>query len=170
MHNGNILLSGSSLDISDIGEQPTKRSEEGSTLVCVTSNVNDQCCRTDDGGNVGEWWNPNGALVIRDNQDLSNSVFTRVGYQEQVRLSRRFDTTAPVGRYSCAVPDSSEVNMTASIIITGETRITSIMAIYLPICERIWETDRIVRKSIITYVRKSLLDHEDTNETKVCLI
>ena len=169
MHNGNILLSGSSLDISDIGVQPNERSEVESTLICVTSNVNNQCCRSSDGGNVGEWWNPNGALVIRDNLDTSNSIFTRVGYQEQVQLSRRSDATGPVGRYTCAVPSSRGDTMTAYIIITGETRITSITATYLPICDSIWETDRIVRKPIIAYVRKSSLDHEDTNETEMCL-
>ena len=135
MHNNIELRSGSSLVISVIGEQPTERSEEGSTLVCVTSIVNDQCCRTSDGANVGEWWNPNGALVIRDNLDTSNSIFTRVGYQEQVRLSRRSDATGPVGRYTCAVPDSRGANITAFIIITGETRISSITATYLPICD-----------------------------------
>ena len=149
MHKRNILLSGSSLVISDIGKQPKERSEVGSTLVCVTSNVNNNCCRTTDGGNVGEWWDPTGALVIHENQDISNSIFTRVGYHEQVRLSRRSDATGPVGRYTCAVPDSNGVNTTAYIIITGETRITSITASYLPICDRIWENDRIVRKSII---------------------
>ena len=169
MHNGSILLSGSSLDISDIGEQPDNRSFEGSTLVCVTSNINIQCCRTTDGGNVGEWRDPIGALVIRNNLDQSSSIFTRVGFTEQVRLSRRSDATGPVGRYTCAVPDSRGNNITAFIIITGETRITSIIATYLPMCDHIWETDRIVRKSIIAYVQKSSLDHEDTNETEVCL-
>ena len=169
MHNGDVLLNGNSLVISDIGVQPDeRRSEVGSTLVCVTSNVNDQCCRTSDGANVGEWWDPNGALVIRNNLDQSNSIFTRVRYHEQVRLSRRSDATGPVGRYTCAVPDSNGVNMTAFIIITGETRITSITATYLPIMWPYWETDRIARKSIITYTRKSSLDHEDTNEKEVC--
>ena len=169
MHDGNILLSGSSLYIFAIGEQspsPNERSVAGSTLVCVTSNVNEQCCRNSDGGNIGEWWDPTGTLVIRDNQHRSSSTFTRVGYQEQVRLSRRSDATGPVGRYTCAVPDSSGANITAFIIITGETRIT---ATYLPMCDRIWETDRKARKSVITYVRKSSLDHEDTNEKEVCL-
>ena len=160
MHNGNILLSGSSLVISDIGQQsPTERSEVGLTLVCVTSKVNKQCCRSSDGGNIGEWWDPTGALVIRDNLDQSNSIFTRVGFREQVRLSRRSGATGPVGRYTCAVPDSSEENITAFITITGETRITSITATYLPICDHNWETDWIVRKSIMTYTRKSSLDY-----------
>ena len=172
MHDGNILLSGSSLYIFAIGEQspsPNERSVAGSTLVCVTSNVNERCCRNGDGGNVGEWWNPTGTLVIRDNQDRSSSIFTRVGYHKQVRLSRRPDATGPVGRYTCVVPDSRGENMTAFIMITGETRITSITATYLPMCDHIWETDRKARKSVITYVRKSSLDHEDTNEKEVCL-
>ena len=133
MHNGKVLRSGSSLVISDIGEQPNERSEVGSTLVCVTSSINNNYCRIADRGNVGEWWNPNGALVIRDNQDMSNNIFTRVGFTEQVRLSRRSDATGPVGRYTCAVPDSSGEIITAFIIITGETRFTSITATYLPI-------------------------------------
>ena len=131
MHNGNVLLSGSSIIISAFGQQPDQRSEVGSTLACVTSNVNEQCCRTADGGNIGEWWDPTGALVIRDHLDQSDSIFTRIGFLEQIRLSRRSDATGPVGRYTCAVPDSRGANITAFIIITGETRIISITATYV---------------------------------------
>ena len=79
-----------------------------SSLVCVTSNVNTQCCRSRDGGNVGEWFFPNGTMVPR-NSGHGGSDFTRSGFTHQVRLNRRNgDALMPIGEYSCRVPDESD--------------------------------------------------------------
>ena len=53
--------------VSDIGIQPRDRTNPGSTIVCVTTNVNTACCRKNDNnaltncttGAVGEWYYPN---------------------------------------------------------------------------------------------------------------
>ena len=73
MLNGMIHSPGDSVHISDIGPHPADRSNPGSTLVCVTTNVNSACCRDRDNngvtsataGAVGEWYYPNGTLVPR---------------------------------------------------------------------------------------------------------
>ena len=112
MLNNTLYLSGDSVVISDIGPQPADRSNPGSTLVCVTNNVNTACCRAGDNngmtndtaGAVGEWYYPNGTLVRRENV----TDFRRVGYMHQVRLARVLSTsTPPLGQYICQVPDPS---------------------------------------------------------------
>ena len=50
----------------------------GSTLVCVTTNANTACCKSDDNnalnnataGAVGEWYYPNGSLVPCHRNDI----------------------------------------------------------------------------------------------------
>ena len=114
MLKGAILLPGDSVLISDIGSQPADRSNPGSTLVCVTTNVNTACCRNNDNngrtsataGSVGEWFYPNGTLVPRSNSYVNN--FARVGYSHQVRLARVvLRPTPPLGVYTCEVPEAS---------------------------------------------------------------
>ena len=98
----NIYLPGQTVNISDIGEQPNyyyDRSDPGSTLICVTTNINRACCRRSDGGNVGEWYYPNGTIVNRLRNSPTDS-FLRVGYAEQVRLLRKHDATRPLGVYT----------------------------------------------------------------------
>ena len=123
--NGIIYYDGHSVLISDIGPQPADRSDPGSTLVCVTTNVNTACCRRRDNsaqvntataGAVGEWHYPNGTLVPRPNNNPVD--FARVGFTHQVRLSREVSTSSPpLGVYTCEVPDPSGVTVTASITL-----------------------------------------------------
>ena len=85
--NGTVYLTGESVFITDIGAF-TGPTLEGaaSSLVCVTRNVNTQCCRNSDGERAGEWFYPNGTLV----PGLSgNSSFFRSGFTHQVRLNHR---------------------------------------------------------------------------------
>ena len=112
--NGTTYLPGDSVLISDIGSQPSDRSDPGSTLVCVTANVNTACCRSGDNnyitnataGAVGEWYNPDGTLVRRPSGNVSD--FARIGYTHQVRLERAVsDSTPPLGVYTCQVPEPS---------------------------------------------------------------
>ena len=82
MLNGVIRLPGDSVLISDIGSQPCHNSSNpGSKLVCVTTNANTACCRSDDhnalnnatAGAVGEWHYPNGSQV-RCNRNVMKMI------------------------------------------------------------------------------------------------
>ena len=93
--------------LEDIGTAPSSGdpARPGGALVCHTNNVNTQCCRTSDGGNVGEWFFPNGSMVPRNNNH-GGFVFTRSGSAQQVRLNQRFQSDLePVGEYECRVPN-----------------------------------------------------------------
>ena len=92
----------------------------GDSLVCVTTDVNTQCC-TDVGG-VGEWFLPNGNMVPRNIDDPNgNSQIIRTGRDNQVRLNFRTSQTSPTGEYTCVVPETGGVvNQTAGIrLVTG---------------------------------------------------
>ena len=111
-----MYLPGDTVLITDIGEFTDRTADgAGSSLVCVTSNVNTGCCRESDGGNVGEWYFPNGTIVPR-NSGASSADFTRSGFTRQVRLNRRNSATSPTGIYECRVPDG----------VTGELVIASV--------------------------------------------
>lgn len=97
----------------------------GSSLVCVTTNVNTACCRGSDnpeniinGGIMGEWLFPNRTMV--PHHDKSEENFTRSGYTEQVRLNRRNGTTSPIGFYVCEVPDITGTIHSVSIGLDGK--------------------------------------------------
>ena len=112
--NGAIHLPGESVLISHIGRQPADRSNPGSTLVCVTTNVNTACCRVSDNnaltnataGEVGEWHYPNDTVVPHHSNYVMD--FAKVGYTHQVRLERAvLGSTPPLGVYRCQVPEPS---------------------------------------------------------------
>ena len=119
-----MYYDGDTILISDIGHQPPDdRSDPGSTLVCVTTNVNTACCRKSDNnglnnataGAVGEWRYPNHTLVPRRS---GNVDFVRIAYSHHVRLAREVSTSIPpLGVYSCEVPDLSGVILTATITL-----------------------------------------------------
>jgi hypothetical protein len=79
---------------------------DGTSLVCRTENVNTQCCRRSDGGNVGEWFFPDGSIVPRYRGPNAN--FSRSGFTHQVRLNRRNNGITPTGSYECRVPDAND--------------------------------------------------------------
>ena len=92
----------------------------GDSLVCVTTDVNTQCC-TDVGG-VGEWFFPNGSMVIRNIDDPNfNTQILRTGRANQVRLNFRTRQTSPTGEYTCVVPeaDGSVIHVAGIILVTG---------------------------------------------------
>ena len=112
--NGITYQPGDSVLIPYIGPQPADRSDPGTTLVCVNTNVNTACCRSSDNngetnataGAVGEWYYPNGTLVPRPDGNVVD--FARISYTHQVRLGREVsDSTPPLGVYTCQVPDPS---------------------------------------------------------------
>ena len=107
--NGETYSSGSSILITEVGafNRETGYFNPDFSLVCVTSEVNSQCCRQRDGGNVGEWYLPDGSLVPRTRDDRDGD-FTRSGYTHQVRLNHRNGALSPAGVYTCAVPGEDE--------------------------------------------------------------
>ena len=119
--NGVVYLPGDTVLITNIGLSTLvdDTSDAGSSLVCITTNVNTNCCRGTDGGNVGEWYFPSGTIVPR-NRASPNGDFTRSGFTHQVRLNRR-NAMTPLGSYTCVVPDmNTAMNHTATITISGE--------------------------------------------------
>ena len=116
---GNRYEPGDSILISDVGLHHGDAGP-GDSLVCVTTDVNTQCC-TDLGG-VGEWFFPNGSMVLRNIDDPNrNSQIIRAGRTNQVRLLFRTHQTSPTGEYTCVVPETGGlVNQTAGIrLVTG---------------------------------------------------
>ncbi len=117
---GVIYNPGTSINITNIGEQPSDRSDAGSTFVCVTTNVNTQCCRGSDnpnGGGIGGWLDPNNTLIPAANAlGTATNVFYRVLFTEQVRLAIVGGTpSGPLGVYTCVVPDMNGVDVSATI-------------------------------------------------------
>ena len=115
--NGTVYQPENSILITDIGVFAFD--EPGMSLVCVTSNVNTECCRTSDGGNVGEWYFPNGTIVPRNSHAQRDDGFARSGFAHQVRLNRRNNATSPTGTYECRVPDGGTRKLVNASIILG---------------------------------------------------
>ena len=113
--NGTTYLSGTAIHITNIGLHSDN--DAGSSLVCVTSYVNTNCCRP---RNIGEWYFPNGTIVPRNIESL-NGDFTRSGFTHQVGLNRRNNALEPYGVYACVVPDENDgVNHNANITLSGK--------------------------------------------------
>ncbi len=78
--------------------------------MCVTSNVNTNCCRGADhpgSGPVGNWLYPNGTIVL-GNSANPNGSFTRSSHFQKIRLNRkRTDVMVQTGVYTCEVSDGS---------------------------------------------------------------
>ncbi len=128
--NGVIYNPGSSINITDIGEQPLDHSDAGSTLVCVTTNVNTQCCRGADnpnGGGIGGWLDPSNRQIPAPGAlGGATNVFAHYLHTEQVRLAIVGGTpSGPLGVYTCVVPDVNGLDMSATITITNRTGIVS---------------------------------------------
>ena len=116
-----VYQPGDTILITAVGNESSP-SDPGAALVCETSNVNTQCCRTSDGGNVGEWLFPNGSLVPGNfSVDEELADFTRTGFFQQVRLNRiNSNALMPSGAYECRVPsENGSVIHVASITLQG---------------------------------------------------
>ena len=135
--------------ITDIGEQLlVNRTVAGSTLICVTTNINTNCCRINDnptsnpyGGAVGDYYYPDNSIVIRGNTiGSATNTFSRYGYTQQVRLASVGNPLGPLGSYSCIVPDGlTGVNVFASINIYAGNSIMFFAFISVLCC---WFKDR----------------------------
>lgn len=107
MLRGRTYLNNTIVLITDIGE-------DDNALLCVTDKRD--CCRTEDGQLVGEFYTPdNNQVGVRSS---GNSFYRNRGLQI-VRLNRRDDALSPTGRYRCMVPDSSGRSQNLYINIVG---------------------------------------------------
>ena len=114
--NGTVYLPGDTILITDIGSENTNdRSDPGSSLVCVTTIVNTQCCRHADGGGEGDWLDPDGTMILNNTTDN----FYTTHYTHQIRLNRRNDAMSPTGVFTCVIPNDEDnpTNHTATITI-----------------------------------------------------
>ena len=112
-----MYLPGDTVLITDIGDfaSMVDITDPDRSLVCVTSNVNTECCRGSDGGRAGEWYFPDGNQVPRN---AESDDFSRSGFTHQVRLNRRNNAMGPTGVYECRVPSLGGATLvTASITI-----------------------------------------------------
>ena len=114
---GTLYLPGDTLQITDIGSNNyhsyLHRSEVGSSLVCITTNVNNICCDGGIGITAG-WFNPDGSRDYR-------SHFWQSVYVEQVRLNGRtgdFYSIPTPGVYTCRIPDGRNNTIIHSANIT----------------------------------------------------
>ena len=113
-----MYLPGDIIFITDIGSENTNdKSDPGSSLVCVTTNVNTHCCRSIDGGSRGEWYLPDGTRLL--NTPNTNN-FYRTRYNQTVRLNRKNNGMSPTGVFICEVPNDADstMNHTATITIS----------------------------------------------------
>ena len=119
-HDGDYVL------IDDIGRQPDNRDDPGSTLICDTRNVNGMCCRGIDNYNgrpLGNWYYNLDNTKVPTNSESGglNDIFVRVGYAQQMRLSKKSNPSAHA-EYRCDVPDGiTGANISATInIVAGK--------------------------------------------------
>ena len=99
---GTVYLPNDTILITDIGSFNDDDSRDpGSSLVCVTTNVNTRCCRGADnlnsdgknGPSRGEWYLPNETRIL----NTPDTNFYRTRYTQQVRLNRRNNAMSPTG-------------------------------------------------------------------------
>ncbi len=113
---GTVYLHGDTILITDVGDSyppdnTTNPTDPGSSLVCITSNVNTMCCRGSDhpgSGAVGNWLFPNSTIVLRNSANKLGYI-TRSSHSQQIRLNRkRLNVLSPTGVYTCEVSDGSD--------------------------------------------------------------
>ena len=111
-----MYLPGDTILITNIGIADF--SDHGTSLECVTTNVNTHCCRNADnpnGGVRGEWYLPDWTRILNS----PDTNFYRTRYNRTVRLNRRNNAMSPTGVFTCEVPNDgdSTMNHTATIRI-----------------------------------------------------
>ena len=113
-----MYLPGDTILITDIGSGNTNdKSDPGSSLVCVTTNVNTHCCRSADnpnGGSRGEWYLPDGTRIL----NTPDTNFYRTRYNQTVHLNRRNNAMSPTGVFTCVVPNDADSTMNHIATIT----------------------------------------------------
>ena len=112
MHKGIVYMPGATVHISSI---IVSFNGEDTSLVCVTSNVNTRCCTGADGGDVGEWFFPDGTMVPRNDD---GGGFVRFGSSQKIHLSHTTVSRRPTGNFTCRVPDGQNSSLIHSASIT----------------------------------------------------
>ncbi|XP_064386974.1 sushi, von Willebrand factor type A, EGF and pentraxin domain-containing protein 1-like [Halichondria panicea] len=103
-----VYLSLSSTNyLSGLSEIPLSSVGEGRSLVCHTDLAG--CCD----GNTGDWYYPNGSVVMED-----GALYVRRGHMSVSLMSGT--ATAPGGLYCCVVPTSGGMS-TACIVLASST-------------------------------------------------
>ena len=113
--NGRLYPNNSVLTLSDIGN--SFFGGPSVTLFCLTPNF--ECCsasETRNGGTVGEWYLPDGALL-----STAGTAFTRGHVASAVSLNREFCCPSPTGVFRCDVLDASGTNQSVYIGIYPES-------------------------------------------------
>ncbi len=90
--------------LSGLSEIPLSSVGEGRSLVCHTDLAG--CCD----GNTGDWYYPNGSVVMED-----GALYVRRGHMSVSLMSGT--ATAPGGLYCCVVPTSG--GMSTACIVLG---------------------------------------------------
>ncbi len=103
MLRGRTYTNGDTVLITDIGEGDD-------ALLCMTDNT--ECCDSPDDG---EFFYPDGTTV---GFSLFNSLYRNRGKQF-IRLNTRNGVTSPLGRYRCAIPDTSGVTRSVYVNIVA---------------------------------------------------
>ncbi len=96
-------------------------------LVCVTTNVNPLCCRSEDntntnvngGGNIGEWYHDNTVVANNAISQVMGSNLYRNRDKERVNLHVR-DGRIPPGLYRCDVLDENGDSISATLTVTTD--------------------------------------------------
>ena len=99
-----LYLPNATINITDLGNDSgfENLTDPGTSLACVTRNVNTECCTEN---NVGEWIFPAGGFI--STQTSTEEDFSQTGSTHQIRLNRRNRATFPIGIYICLIPDGT---------------------------------------------------------------
>ena len=118
--NGAVYLPGDTILITDIGSNTTtNRSDPQSSLVCVTTNVNTQCCTNMLTILMGEVEGSGTSLIGPGFLTLKDLNFYRTRYTQQVRLYRNKGFLSPTGVFTCEVPNDADSTMPFIATITN---------------------------------------------------
>ena len=100
------------LSLNDIGNTST-----GSAILCTTNRS--PCCSSSDASmRFGEWYYPNGAMVL--NNAAGEDFYRGRRDNQTIRLSRRNNAQFPTGSFCCELPDSSDVNHTLCVSLSKQ--------------------------------------------------
>ena len=121
--NGTLYLPGDTILITDIGNA-VNSIYPGSSLVCNTTNVNSDCCRSADntmpnGKGRGEWYFQNRTKIFNN----GSYNFYRTRSAQKVHLNRRNEAiqlTAMAEDFTCGVPNDDGGPIYAATITIGE--------------------------------------------------
>ena len=117
-----MYANNSVIDINLVGEgYPGFTQTDGGALECHTDDTT--CCRRKDSQDnttaSGEWYYPNGDLVLpRNDNDSNHTGFYRTRQHMVIRLNRG-GVVGPTGMFKCVIPSAGGGNITQYITLRG---------------------------------------------------